>query len=156
MSPYLFLALRLLIGIALYAFVILTLATLWRDIHSGFRRGTNDEIRVIHLRFEDRHPAEEHSFAIPLVTIGRDPACELVLLSESVSDRHATLRYHRRQWWIADLDSTSGTYLNRLAITTPTVIMDGDRLRCGDINFRISFERESDPSISPKDESLPS
>lgn len=153
MSPYLFLALRILIAVTLYAFLLTILLYLWRDIHHGFRRKPSGEIRVIHLRFEDRHPAEEHSFAIPSVIIGSDPLSELVLSSETVSDHHARLHYRQDKWWVEDLDSKNGTYLNNMMISTPTAIMDGDRLRCGDIQFRITFGRESDPGIAPLSDS---
>ncbi len=73
------------------------------------------------------------------ITVGRDPGCDIPLLDETVSARHAHLTYHHGQWWLEDLTSTNGTKLNDLRITTPTVITSGDEIRCGSIGLSISL-----------------
>lgn len=44
--------------------------------------------------------------------IGRDPACELSVTEQVVSKVHAEMRCEEGQWWIVDLQSRNGTYLN--------------------------------------------
>jgi pSer/pThr/pTyr-binding forkhead associated (FHA) protein len=44
--------------------------------------------------------------------IGRSPACEVRLQERIVSKVHAEVRYDDARWWIADLSSANGTYLN--------------------------------------------
>ena len=44
--------------------------------------------------------------------IGRDPECELPVTERAVSKVHAEVRYEAEQWWIVDLQSRNGTYLN--------------------------------------------
>ena len=36
------------------------------------------------------------------------------------------LTYRQSQWWIEDLHSTNGTFLNQEAVLEPVVITDGD------------------------------
>src|SRR5947209_360794 len=48
--------------------------------------------------------------------IGRDPGCDVVLSSLTVSRRHARLTFRDGRWILRDLDSTNGTMVNRRRI----------------------------------------
>ncbi len=64
--------------------------------------------------------------------IGRNPESALVLDDDFASGRHA--RIFRRpdgRWYVEDLGSTNGTYLDRNRLTTPTPIALGAPIRIG-------------------------
>ena len=44
--------------------------------------------------------------------IGRDPACDLSITEQVVSKVHVEMRCEEGQWWLVDLQSRNGTYLN--------------------------------------------
>lgn len=44
--------------------------------------------------------------------IGRDPECELAVTERAVSKVHAEVRFEEGQWWIVDVQSRNGTYLD--------------------------------------------
>ncbi len=90
------------------------------------------------IRRDDQLPQVRH-FKQPEITIGRDPACECPLMRESVSARHARLSYHHGQWWLEDLDSTNGTFLNRERLSTPTVVISGDEIGCGNTRLIVAL-----------------
>jgi pSer/pThr/pTyr-binding forkhead associated (FHA) protein len=43
------------------------------------------------------------------------------------------IEYELGQWWLKDLQSTNGTFLNGERVEEPIVITDGDQIHCGKI-----------------------
>jgi len=64
-------------------------------------------------------------------------------MDEALSAHHASLCHHHGQWWLEDLNSTNGTFLNREKLTTAAVVITGDHFKCGNTVFGIQVE-ESD------------
>jgi pSer/pThr/pTyr-binding forkhead associated (FHA) protein len=80
----------------------------------------------------------QHRFSTPEVMIGRDPACDVALDDPTVSNNHARLSYHHGQWWLEDLQSTNGTFLNGQAVSAAQVVTGGDVVRCGQVELRLT------------------
>jgi hypothetical protein len=138
MSGPVVLTLRILMGLSLYLFLAWALWTLWRDLRQQGLRAAGQ--RAPRLSLVSEGGFGEHHFTHPEILIGRDPANDVPIIDKTVSTRHARLAFHHRQWWLEDLDSTNGTFLNQEQVTTPTVIATGDQLRCGQVLFSISIE----------------
>ena len=66
------------------------------------------------------------------VTVGRVPGNDIVLPKGNVSKRHSQVFFREGRFFVADLKSTNGTYLNGRRITTPSVIRPGDKIYIGD------------------------
>ena len=66
------------------------------------------------------------------VTVGRVPGNDIVLPKGNVSKRHSQVFRREGRFFVADLKSTNGTYLNGRRITTPSVIRPGDKIYIGD------------------------
>jgi pSer/pThr/pTyr-binding forkhead associated (FHA) protein len=140
MSGTIVLALRFILVVALYGFLGWALFILWREIH---RQGTslaNRRVPSINLTIRyNQAPPIVTNFTQPLITLGRDPGCDIPLVDDTVSTRHAQLTYHHSQWWLEDLSSTNGTILNQIIITMPTVLTAGDEIRCGDTRLTVNL-----------------
>ncbi|WP_261576486.1 FHA domain-containing protein FhaB/FipA, partial [Frankia gtarii] len=65
------------------------------------------------------------------VTIGRAQDSTLVLEDDFASGRHARLVPHDGQWFVEDLGSTNGTFLNRSKVTSPMPVPLGAPVRIG-------------------------
>ena len=65
------------------------------------------------------------------VTIGRAPESTLVLTDDYASSHHARLVPREGQWFIEDLGSTNGTYLDKTKVTSPTAVPPGAKVRIG-------------------------
>ena len=74
-------------------------------------------------------PTEETS-------VGRHPKCSITVSLPSVSRRHARIFFEAGGYYVQDLDSSNGTYINGQRVHKGS-LTDGDELRCGD--FKINF-----------------
>ncbi len=81
-------------------------------------------------------PAER--WPLPAITgLGRSTHNAIVLADQSVSGEHALVSFRLGQWWIEDLGSTNGTFINDAPVEQPTVIHTGDILRLGSVRLRV-------------------
>ena len=69
------------------------------------------------------------------VVIGRHPDCEIHIDDGSVSRRHAQVVYQDGAYFVEDLDSRNGTFLNDQQIYQPTKLYDDSVIRVCDISF---------------------
>ena len=65
------------------------------------------------------------------ITIGRAPDSTLVLDDDFASGRHARLVPHDGRWFVEDLNSTNGTFLEHTKVTTPMPVPLGAPVRIG-------------------------
>lgn len=139
MSAVIVLLIRILLTACLYGFVGWAIYTLWQELRLNSQLLTGPmipEITITSLNLEDTVSGR---FIAPEIHIGRDPDNSLFVSDETVSARHARVSFHHKQWWIEDLQSTNGTFLNDERINTATVIISGDEIRCGRVQFTINY-----------------
>src|SRR6267378_6170886 len=68
------------------------------------------------------------------VVIGRETAAELCLADRAVSRRHSRVEQKGDQFWIDDLQSLNGTFVNDVPVKQ-RALHHGDRIRIGDTQF---------------------
>jgi two-component system, cell cycle response regulator len=69
--------------------------------------------------------------------VGRDSEAGLVVSRSSVSRQHARLyRDDFGSWWVEDMKSTNGTFVNEVRVVQPQQITDGDQVRFGDAIYK--------------------
>lgn len=140
LAATLLLAFRLLMALALYGFLGWGLWTLWRDLKQQSELLGRQHVVPIQVDWEDGGEHEALRFTSPEVVIGRHPGCEWMVAHETVSSRHARLVYHHDQWWLEDLGSRNGTYLNEEVVSSSVVLASADAVRCGQLSFTVHFE----------------
>jgi Inner membrane component of T3SS, cytoplasmic domain len=70
-------------------------------------------------------------------TLGSLPENEVVLRDSTISGKHASLRHKDGKFFLTDLDSTNGTYLNDAAEPIAREeLKDNDVIRVGEINLK--------------------
>jgi pSer/pThr/pTyr-binding forkhead associated (FHA) protein len=65
------------------------------------------------------------------MTVGRAPECELRLDDTYASQQHARLFAKNNSWFVEDLGSTNGTFVNDQKLAAPAMLQPGDRVRVG-------------------------
>ena len=146
MSGIVLLGLRILAAIALYAFIGGAFFLLWRSLQQDALALASRQVIPLDLLVSS--PDEDDQllhFTQSDVAIGRDPDCDCILSHGTVSARHARLAFHHSQWWVDDLLSTNGTTLNDEPLQMPTVVVNGDTIKCGQITLTIIFKTEAQP-----------
>jgi pSer/pThr/pTyr-binding forkhead associated (FHA) protein len=134
------LVLRYIIMITLYVFLGWVIFTLWRDLRFQSQVVATQKVPQISLSIESDVDATQKSFTKAELIIGREPDCDFQIADDAVSTRHARLSYRYLQWWVEDLQSTNGTYLNDQRVETATVIIKGDELHIGHQIVLINIE----------------
>jgi pSer/pThr/pTyr-binding forkhead associated (FHA) protein len=120
--------------VVLYLFLGWALYTLWKGIQRSPYVREKSRISELVLWLEDeKGGGKEFSATQETILIGRDPLCDLAIDNSTISSQHAMIEYELGQWWLKDLQSTNGTFLNGERIEEPIVITDGDQIHCGKI-----------------------
>jgi DNA-binding response OmpR family regulator len=92
----------------------------------------------------------EHRLTSQAETIGRAVECDIVIASKSVSRQHTRIRRDGRRWFVDDLGSTNGTWLNGERLTGSLPLLDGDSLKVGDLTFIFH-----DPDTTSRESPIP-
>jgi pSer/pThr/pTyr-binding forkhead associated (FHA) protein len=64
-------------------------------------------------------------------TIGRAPECELRIDDTYASQQHARVFGKGGSWYVEDLGSTNGTFVNEQRLAAPAMLTPGDKIRVG-------------------------
>jgi hypothetical protein len=79
-------------------------------------------------------PSEQRGRTYPLgneITLGRAAGCQVTLDDTFASQIHARLFARDGQFFVEDLGSTNGTFLNSSKVGGPQVLKRGDKLKVG-------------------------
>ncbi len=111
--------------------------------HLPTRIGNNSLLRIgnTELRYEWQAAPEEAQNLLntpseiislaPLLVVGRDPACDIVLSSPNVSRRHCRIVQTPQGFLLEDTQSRHGTFLNGILVGGPEPLHAGDEVSVG-------------------------
>lgn len=71
--------------------------------------------------------------------IGRDPACDIVFVDETLSLRNSRVFLDQGAVYLEDLQSQNGTRVNGAPVGAPVRLRSGDEIAVGDAVFRLKF-----------------
>ena len=141
------------ISLLLYLFLLQLFWVLWRDLSRAHRGAAGTTIGLTMIEsppelaesavgaLDDDSAAYTvgQTFQLPSpATIGRAPGNTLSVPVETVSLSHLRLVYRNGGWWVEDLGSTNGTFVNGARVAALTRLAAGDVLGCGPhVRFRL-------------------
>jgi pSer/pThr/pTyr-binding forkhead associated (FHA) protein len=134
------LMLRLGLVAVIYVFLFQLVIVLWRDLRQPAPVSapvrSQAALEVIDPGASGRATGE--LITIDTITsIGRSEANAVSISDPAVSTRHALLSFRLGQWWLEDVGSSNGTFLNDVRVVQPVVIQSGDVLRLGGVRLRV-------------------
>jgi hypothetical protein len=136
---------RALLLILLYTFLAAIGLLLWRELRIARRNRSKQRAELPGARLivldggeSDRPPGTAFALS-PVSAIGRDLDNQLVFVDATVSGRHAVANLRDGAWWIEDLGSTNGSFVNgrRIQSGNPALLRSGDVLQLGGIRLRL-------------------
>jgi len=134
--------LRLIFLAVLYAFLFLVVRSLLRDLRAAAREPTRELGRLVVVASPSGEPAVGSAFALDAITsLGRDVNNSIVIEDEFVSATHAALTYRGRAWYVEDLGSTNGTFVNGSQVDGLAPLAFGDELQVGQARLRLDRVR---------------
>jgi pSer/pThr/pTyr-binding forkhead associated (FHA) protein len=74
----------------------------------------------------------------PITIIGRSLESDVLLNDTFLSQKHARLEMRGDEWILEDLKSTNGTFVNGFEVRDPTSVNDGDVIRIGHIELKMT------------------
>jgi hypothetical protein len=132
------LTLRFGVIILLYVIIVLVVLAIWRDLGRATPRPriSGAHLAVVEGGASGLRPGDLLPL-LPVTAIGRSPDSAIFLDDPSVAPNHALLRFRERRWWLEDLGSPSGTWLNRRPVETATPVDYGDVIVLGQVRLRL-------------------
>lgn len=109
-----------------------------------------DDLRSYLVVIEHGEPVARHAIGLDPLTVGRDPARDVVIFDEKVSRLHLQVGLLAGEVVVEDLGSSNGTFLDGHRLATPTVlpvdrwIQVGDRLLKHERRSQREVEREAE------------
>ena len=85
-------------------------------------------------------------------TLGRHPEQSVQVLDRVVSKQHAEVVFHDNRFWLRDLGSRNGTFINGHRVDEPRTLVDGDQIGMG--STRITFREADESTQSELDRNL--
>ena len=134
--------LRLLFLGLLYAFLWFVVRALLRDLRAAAREPMRELGRLVVVASPSGEPVIGSAFALDAISsIGRDVNNSIVVDDEFVSANHAVLTYRGRAWYVEDLGSTNGTFVNGSPVDGLSPIAFGDEVQVGQARLRLERAR---------------
>lgn len=142
-DEWLLFGLRLAAALSLLSFVGMVGFMLWRD----YRRAaeaivaqTQQRGRLIVTASDSEAVEVGTDWALmPFTTIGRAATNTIHISEPFISNEHALIQWREGQWWLEDLDSSNGTFINHEPVEEPIVLSSGDMIGFGSIEMRLEL-----------------
>ncbi len=117
----------LVVGIAVILVLIVFVYSL---VKTRKKKRSSDRIKFI-INTENLLEKESEIHIKKQAIFGRADIADVVIYDNKMSRCHFIIKRKKKTFWIDDLNSTNGTYLNGIKITEPRQIENRDRIFAG-------------------------
>lgn len=134
-----FIGLRYLFLALVYIFLILVVRAIYREVkepevsRKARRRRRRERPELVVLA-ADRKQGARHRLVHQMI-IGRSEASDIIIDDTYASQKHARVYRDNSMFFVEDLGSTNGTYVNGRKLSYPMELRPGDRIKIGKTLF---------------------
>ena len=128
--------------VVIYMFIYSVVKLVYLDISDARRMSKADEdgygyLKLINLRKDLNFKIYESYSIRENATIGRSKKCDIYINDKYLSKEHARIFFDKEKFFIEDLNSTNGTFVNGKEILSahPVKLKDNDKISFGDVSF---------------------
>ena len=141
MSPLdVYAALRFALAAVLYVFFGVLLWLWWRSERQTSAVSTTqlDAALVVIDAGQTSLRAEQVFNVGAVCAIGRAPTADVVIADDGASLEHAVIHRREGRWWIEDLASKNGTWVNRALLERACPLRAGDMIAIAGVTLKFS------------------
>lgn len=133
---------RILFLVLLYLFLFGIARALLRDLRAAAREPTIELGRLVVVASPAGEPPAGTTLPLDAITtLGRDVNNAIVVDDQFVSADHAVLTFRGRTWYVEDLNSTNGTFVNGSPVDGVAPLGYGDEIQLGQVRLRLERVR---------------
>jgi pSer/pThr/pTyr-binding forkhead associated (FHA) protein len=134
--------------VLLYAFLLGVAAIIWREwraMAEEVQRTRSNAAaplgRLVVIQGGTTELAPGQAFPLSVVTgLGRASSNTVIVDDPFASSEHALLSRRNGRWWLEDLASRNGTFVNGERLSAPAIVATGDEVGVGGVRLRIELE----------------
>ncbi len=134
--------LRILFLGLLYVFLYRVVRALLRDLGAATRERASELGRLVVVASPDGEPPAGSAISLDAITtLGRDVNNSIVVDDPFASAEHAILTFRGRGWYLEDLGSTNGSFINGSPVEGVSPLTFGDEIQIGQVRLRLERAR---------------
>jgi hypothetical protein len=126
----------------LYVFLYRVVRALLRDLGAATRERAAEIGRLVVVASPGGEPPVGTTVALDAITtLGRDVNNAIVIDDPFASAEHAILTFRGRGWYLEDLGSTNGSFINGMPVEGVAPLTFGDEVQIGQVRLRLERAR---------------
>lgn len=124
------------IGI-IYLFILSIIRLIYLDIKGIGSKELNEAkyLKLINRRDSLPFKVEESYSLKEFISLGRGNANDIIIKDPYISKKHLKIVKDEGDYYLEDLDSANGTFLNGSKILDVAKLQNGDRIKTGQVEF---------------------
>ena len=128
---------RYLFIVVIYLFILAIIRLIYLDIKSMYSTSEDagSYLKLINRKEQIPYKIKEEYLLKDKITIGRSNQNNIILRDPYISKKHVKIVEDEGKYFLEDLNSANGTYLNNQKVLDVMKLKNGDRIKLGQIEF---------------------
>lgn len=128
--------------VIIYLFIFAVIRLIYLDVKKMSRFEENDasdlecaSLKTVKSKIALEHPLKNRYTIYEEAVIGRSKKCDIVINEDFISSEHIRIWYDGGEWYLEDLSSRNGTFVNGKRIINTVILDPEDEISMGGLKF---------------------